>query len=637
MQPSRPRSGLPSGGWGLGTAPPRAGGRLAVAVALPALLALWVAGAWLRIRAPLAHPAFDRERAESVVYSDPALLLHLTQQAVRAGGIPDAWSAERSIAHPDALDVPATYTVGQELLVAALRPLAGPDVSLHVFCLVVMAFVAAASVFGVFLLALELTRAPPVALAAAACWTLLPASYRTIGFVLMREDLALPLFALHLALAVRAVRSARARDAALAALALAAALATWHALSLVAALEALVVLAAFVLRRPSESTPASARPFAAAAIVLVAAALAVPALRAKGAYLGPPVAVAVAVALAARACFPRTRAAVALGVAAALVALGAALTAGASDFGHVARTLAEKLAHLGSLPSDPRVLSFETRMLWQGPFTTLGLTDAWAMLHLALPLAPLAIVAHAWRAPHPASSGLAAFVALALVAAWLAQRMVVLPALLVPALAASLALRASGARRAALLAAVLAAQGALFASWYARYPIPWYSEARAAEHAALVRAIEEHVPHGAAVAADFMVGPTVLATTGRPSILQPKWETAASRERVRRFWLGFHAADPASFRRMLTDEYDCRWLLVDRQAMFLSYEARYLAGYAMTEQEPHPGTAAWATCATDDERLRSLPGYELVWRSPPHLRDPATGRRSDFFRLYRLE
>ena len=57
-------------------------------------------------------------------------------------------------------------------------------------------------------------------------------------------------------------------------------------------------------------------------------------------------------------------------------------------------------------------------------------------------------------------------------------------------------------------------------------------------------AVEEHVPADAAVAADFMSSTAVLAHTGRAIVLQPKWETATSRERVQRFWEAFYRGTP---------------------------------------------------------------------------------------------
>ena len=59
---------------------------------------------------------------------------------------------------------------------------------------------------GIYGLTLELTGRIQLALGAAAFYTVIPANYRTLGFILIREDFALPWFALHAYLLARAIR-----------------------------------------------------------------------------------------------------------------------------------------------------------------------------------------------------------------------------------------------------------------------------------------------------------------------------------------------------------------------------------------------------------------------------------------------
>ena len=61
---------------------------------------------------------------------------------------------------------------------------------------------------------------------------------------------------------------------------------------------------------------------------------------------------------------------------------------------------------------------------------------------------------------------------------------------------------------------------------------------------------------------------------------------------------------------------------------------RYLAGLRPGE-EPAAGAAALSLLSQDDEVLQSLPGFELIWRSPGDIlqRD---GSPYDLYRLYRL-
>ena len=51
--------------------------------------------------------------------------------------------------------------------------------------------------------------------------------------------------------------------------------------------------------------------------------------------------------------------------------------------------------------------------------------------------------------------------------------------------------------------------------------------------------------------------------------------------------------------------------------------------------KPPPGTAAELLLSQDETVLRSMPGYELVWRSPETTVD-RRGVPTDSFRLFRL-
>jgi hypothetical protein len=163
--------------------------------------------------------------------------------------------------------------------------------------------------------------------------------------------------------------------------------------------------------------------------------------------------------------------------------------------------------------------------------------------------------------------------------------------------------------------------------------IPWYQPPiREVELAELVRALPQYVPQGEAVATDFVNGTAVLLRTGRPILFQPKWESKQSRERIERFLeLFFHGTLP-ELSRVLREEFQCRFLLVDRVQLGLG--CRYAAGIGAGREPPADSPAA-LLCTTDAARLEALPGYRLLWRSPPALRQ-SNGRPSDFYRLFEL-
>lgn len=621
----------------------RAAGVLALVLAI-------VLGTCIRIRTATGDANFDTEHSAGLLKSDPGLLFYLTERVVDAGGgVPADFRADPRIEHPALTDIPATYTVGQEFLVAWAAPFFGAGVPLHMVALWLMAACAALAVVGVYGLSFELTRSSAWASFAALLYLILPANYRTIGFILVREDLSLPLFAIHLWLLARAVRVGTVPAFALAGAALGAALATWHAMTFFVAIEAAVFF--FWFLRTGENPFTERAPRALLAVTALFT-LAVPALFAKQALLSLPM--QLAFALLAAAILGRTRprgarTAIAFAAWAALFgvsyALSRALDAGAGDFSHVFRLLLAKVRHLGVLPADPTAIPFESRLLWQGPFATLALDHAVASMRLGLLLAlpAFARAARTWglgKGPR-GEAWIAALAAFGLGAAWLVQRVFVLPGLVLPVVAAVFIGRRSGAateRRAqgrtlvlgSALAALVLWQVIGFGTWLRDLRISWYEPAvRQAELATLVRELPRFVPEGAAVAGDFMTSTAILAQTGRPIVLQPKWETRASRRRVEQFLTTFFHESPAVLRRMLLEEYDCRYLLVDRGAMLMS---RYVAG--LRAGEPlRPGTAAERFLSQDAGVLADIPGFELLWRSPPELLQ-TNGRPSDFYRLY---
>ena len=151
----------------------------------------------------------------------------------------------------------------------------------------------------------------------------------------------------------------------------------------------------------------------------------------------------------------------------------------------------------------------------------------------------------------------------------------------------------------------------------------------------MTAAIERHVPEGEAIAADFVTSAAILAQTGRPIMMQPKWETERSRERVRIFWEEFYGGTSYGLKRLITERFQCRWLLVDRYSLYLNQPSRYMGGIRGDSNSFAKNSPASRLLSIDDEKLRSIPGYELVWRSPKTIVMP-NGEPTDFYRLYRL-
>lgn len=595
-----------------------------------ALLVLVAATAWFRVELEVGDAQFDMRSPDGMLKSDPALLYSLLERIVDAGGsIPADFAHDTRLEYPDTIDVAARFPLAMLQVTAWTHVLLGRSGAVHVTATQVASLVMALALVGVYLLAREVSGSRALGLLAALLAAATPAIHRTVGFVLVDEDAFWPLFALHLGLAARAVRLRTPVPMFLAGMSAAAALATWHAASFFLTLEALVVLVGFAWK---SANPLSVRGGYLVAIPLVVAALAIPFLRATDAVFSLPVAVAIGLAIAGRMKDARIARFVGVGIALVVVAIGAWIAGGAHA--HVFALLAAKIEHLGIRPPSAEGLSADVRLMWQGPFETPSFVHAANILSLTGILgAAAAIHAIVRRTANGTERALIALFALSIAAAWLAERALVLPALLAPALVACASTRLR--RGAWMLGAACCIQIALCAAWASSYSNPWYHAPvqRQAEIRWLLGAVAQHVPPNEAIAADFMSGPAILAKTGNPIVVSPKWEAREPRRRAAEFLDAFHHDSPEEFRRLLVERYRVRWLVVDR--FTLQYLAHWSAGLPPSSFDPLPGTAAAALLAQDDAALRAIPGYELVARSPATIRMPS-GQPSDFYRLFRL-
>jgi hypothetical protein len=532
------------------------------------------------------------------------------------------------------------FAVGQEFLVAWAWRLFGGRGSLHAFAAIVMAFVAATAVFGVFGWAWEASRSASWSFLAAGIFTVLPFNYRTVGMVLQREDLSVPLLSLAIWAVARGARSG-SRSSWIAAGCLATlSLATWHAMAFFSSLVVAALWSGFL--RSGRSPFETARSFW-VPLVVVLGCLVIPVLRSKGlvfapAMLGTYALVAVAALARRRELTGWQKRGAALAALAACFALAALVRAvglgNQQDYGHVFSFLLAKLSHLGQLPADPERLSFEARLLWQGPFVTASAGEFWIGLGRALALVA-AVLAFSlwlwWRSP--GRDGLltaTGLFAISLFSAWLVRRTMILPAMLVGPLAAACFARTrfdGGARLLALL--VLLTQGAFFFPAIRQTRQTWYEpRSYTADLRHMAEWIEANVPRQEAVLADFVASTTILSSSQHPILLQPKYETRRSRERIQRFYEVFgHGSwmDMADLMR----EWDCRWLLIDRTSLWSDYN-RYIMGYPKDRVQPDEGTPAFTTGSTPPRPPPPGSGFRLVYKTPD-------GSPTDSMRLYLLE
>jgi len=601
------------------------------------VIGLVLAGAAVRIGIALASPIFTEHDPISLLRSDPALLYYVTERIVDNGGWPpDDFRADPRIEHPESTDIPAMFTVGQEFLVAWGYLLSGRSLPLHLFALYFMSIVASTAVIGIAGLGRELSGSRGWGSLAALLYVITPASYRTLGVILIREDLSLPLFALHLYLLARAIRVQTTGAIAAAALTAVAALATWHAMNFIFAIEVACGFAWFL--RTGES-PMRGRASWIVLAIFAAGGLLIPVLLSKLFVLSLPVQLLFVMAM-----MPLARARLGGGslrrvtVGLLSVALVGLVCAGAKawvapngeDYSHVLEMMLAKVRYLGTRPRDPLELSYGARLIWAGVFKTSSpeaLMSWLGALALLTPVSALISLESWW---HGKGDGrvatLAAFAGAALLLALMVQRLFALAAILSPPLAVTL-LRSGlpPAARRQWIVALLLVQCVLTNSMIDKTKLEgWYNPALLRELAGTLHYVQDQLPDEAAIAADFIVSSAIVAQTSHPAVLQPKYETARSRDRIERFTNGLYHASPAGFREILRRDFDARYLLVD--APFLR-RSRYAAGIPLDVAALPPGSAASRLLTNDRNLYGTVPGFRLLYQSRA---------RAPRFRLYDL-
>ena len=170
-------------------------------------------------------------------------------------------------------------------------------------------------------------------------------------------------------------------------------------------------------------------------------------------------------------------------------------------------------------------------------------------------------------------------------------------------------------------------QAIAFARFADGLVLSWYlPPGRQAEIAALVEWVDANVPDEEAIAGDFMNSTAILAHAGNPIVLQPKYETDRSRRQAQLFFETFFAGTLDDFRALVRERFECDLVLIDRYT--LQFLSPYTAGHVGPLRE---GTPAAVFLSQDEETLRGVPGFELLYRSPASIRQ-VNGEPYDLFR-----
>ncbi|MBN1883890.1 MAG: hypothetical protein JW876_00030 [Candidatus Krumholzibacteriota bacterium] len=301
-------------------------------------------------------------------------------------------SLDRDAQWPEGLRPYEETAVGMEYLYGlAYRFLPGDKVDLHAFTAFFTAFLFSLAVFPVALLAGVLWGSRWAGVVAGLIFVVSPALVgRSSGFELIRENVAFPLLALHTWLFLLASAGAGTIAAVLGALALALALASWQGTQFFL----LPLLAWLLFRRVVfDVGPAERRAVRWALGAIFLAGLLVPFLRAGRFLLSPGAALGAAwlaadaaVRLSGRGGRGRRIASCAAGgaIGAAAVLVPAAFAAGHfTAYAHFFHLVLYKLRYLRK-PVDPRLLPFDARAFWTGPFNS---PDPRHLFVFVLPLA----------------------------------------------------------------------------------------------------------------------------------------------------------------------------------------------------------------------------------------------------------
>jgi hypothetical protein len=595
----------------------------------------------IKIQTTLSDPNFPASDPIGSIRSDPGLIYYILERIIDNRGLPpEDFRADPRVTYPLPADLPSLDTVSQEFPIAWAYMLFGKEIPLHVFCLYFMSVFSCLSAIGVYFLTKELTSKVQWACFSVILFAITDANYRTMGFLLMREDFSLPFYAIHLALLARVARTKSIGSMVACAISLVVALASWHAMSFIVTLEVFTIFIWFL--RTGNNPFHVPKVWLIPTIVLLFS-LGIPVLQRTNFLFSIPfrmVAGVLAAYFLQMRGFSRSNCSlVAVGVVLAISGVQVVLASnGSADYAHVWSLMFEKIRHLGILPSDPNALSPDVRLMWQGPFSTLHL-DQWnyffgITLWLSLPFLVMECFGWVSGKGNNLTCLLAGFTIIALANSWLVERVMVLPGLLLPVCTAIFLSRVQRKQIITGTACVaIAWQGVHFGRHVHGSINPWYQFVdHAAEYRALIQAIPSLVPDNAAILADSVSSTAILAHTRHPIVLQPKWEEKDARERVKEFLQAVFHGTPSDLRRLALS-YDCRYILIDRWILVSAF--RYLGGAPIEQQAPTPGTAAERFLGRTSMDSDPIPGYRLIYRSPTSLVDEA-GCPTDQMRIYEI-
>ena len=523
---------------------------------LALLLLTIVFATWYKIAAFERSSRYDPIDETCQYWTESAFHYRYAKMVAEGHLIP---AFDRDAQHPEGVRPYDELTIGMEYppgLLYHLVKIVAPGLPFHRWLVWFVCAFSSLSIVAAFVAARAIWASETAGLVAAVAYALSPFSFNRLIANYGREDFALPLLFLSFAFLVAALYGGeqRRRDTIAAAVFLVAGLAVWHVsrfhlLFIVLALAPVTLLFA-------EDRVALVKTLRLFALILLAAGLMLPPLRAKG-FLFSPSFVAIAALLAtaevARARSLRGIHALALFAVIFIPAsfIAASLSPGEKEYSHVTGLAVEKIKHLGTKPANPADLPYDARTLWVEAFES---PQAAAIL---VPLSSLALWAPAALALGVLRALRGRLAPLQILALGLAIAYLLMYLLLERfspffifflALALPVVLTLDTRWRGAVVALLVVS--AAYEVWYDLHfdkPNPWRNAVLATfppkapeivpnygNNERVVRWIRRYTPTRAVILTWYPTGPMVITYTGRPINLHSKFESSLLRDKERR-------------------------------------------------------------------------------------------------------
>jgi len=558
---------------------------------------------------------YDPADDENYFWTEGAFHYRHFRMVAGGGSIP---RIDTQIQYPEGLDIRRHVTPVMENIYGRAYRWFFRGAPPHHFLVYAGAIVSTLSVAACFFAARALNGGNWPALLTAALYGLVLGSMYRSTAAFIREDFALPFVFGSVACYFSCLRDDRPAVALTGALLLVVALAAWHVTQFFFLVFVGGIVLTVLLHGPSALPQ---RCFTAYAAAVIAAAFALPVLRAKFYFVSPPVMLACGLLLilymrpdkrewSRRKSFAVTLASLLIPAAAAMAAQRAT-----GSQSHVFAVLLAKLRHLAVLPADPGALSFEAKVMWTSSFVNLTWLEIKILFASTLLWGGLGLISIArdffTGRGRPAATLLFYMTAATFPLAVIFCRLTVIAIFFTALPAACIRPRRHWLRYAfgALFACCLFFEVAKFKgigivprlySAPLRPPPALLSE--------LTRYLKTHTPPDSPIVAKFERGPSIAAFADRPVLIHPKFESRGLRDKIREIYCALY--EPESFFYRVCRKYKARYFVFEPDMAIVAgpQSLPYIAGHRGL-----PSDSTAFACQFAPENLKHL---QLVWQTP---------------------